>query len=157
MRNFFLVAVVLLLTMSGCKKYPEGPGLSFRSKKARLCQDWKLEQYIYDGNDYTDHLFQTFDTYEMNISKNGSMYLFTSTYMQSNGTTHTVQVNGTWEFSDDKRTLYFWESSTVDNQQSQPIAGGVRHTYQILKLYEKEFAIQENLDGHTNKYYFNRN
>ncbi len=159
MKKQIIIALILIafgIINFNCRKYPEGPGFSLRSKKNRLCQDWKLVNYYYDDIDYTDHKLQIFTLYEMNINKDGTMYLFTSSYMPQTSTIHTVEIHGTWEFSEDKRHFYFTEQYTNDNTQPQPLLGGVRHDYFILKLFEKEMAVRETLDGHTNKYYFNR-
>lgn len=47
---FLLIVVSTALIFSGCK-YEEGPGISFRSKRDRLANEWKATGYQIDGND----------------------------------------------------------------------------------------------------------
>ena len=109
-----------------------------------------MVNYYYDDIDYTDHKLQIFTLYEMNINKDGTMYLFTSSYMPQTSTIHTVEIHGTWEFSEDKRHFYFTEQYTNDNTQPQPLLGGVRHDYFILKLFEKDKESEvKNLVNHN--------
>jgi hypothetical protein len=44
---FFLVA----LCFSDCKKYPDGPWFSFRSKDARIIGNWTVESYLINNVD----------------------------------------------------------------------------------------------------------
>jgi hypothetical protein len=39
--------------LSSCGKYDEGPGLSLRSKKARVAGTWTIESYTLNGQDFT--------------------------------------------------------------------------------------------------------
>lgn len=45
MNKILLVLSVLLLF--GCKKYEEGPSISFRTKKARLTNAWNIERKVF--------------------------------------------------------------------------------------------------------------
>ena len=150
----FSLFAILLFAITSCKKYPEGPSFSLRPKKIRLCQTWNLVKYVYDGTDETSSFLQNYTAYQFTINKSGSMVIYSSSYMQQNNSTHVVQVNGIWEFSDTKTNLIFNEQNTTDNTLSQPLPGGIRHDYHILKLTEKDLGLQENVDGHSNKYYF---
>ncbi len=151
---FFCVVIIFCSSFFACKKYPQGPGLSLRSKTSRLCHNWKLTQFREDDTDRTAIFFQNYLAYQFNINKDGTMNIFSQTHMQLNNTYHTVQVNGVWQFSDNKADLLFNEKTILDNQQSQTIASYVQHDYIILKLYEKSIAVQENLDGHSFQYFF---
>ena len=49
-----IFASILFLTLmvvgfSSCKKYEEGPSLSFRSIKQRITNTWKIESYSING------------------------------------------------------------------------------------------------------------
>lgn len=161
------IKIILLLIVIGCsapffscKKYPEGPYFSLRSKAARLHQNWKLVQYFRDGIDRTTAFMQPYSTYQFNINKDGTMNIHTESYMPQNGSTHIVQVNGKWQLNDKKTDVIFNEEYVNDNDLPQPVLSGIRHDYIILKLTEKELGLQENIitdSLHENKYYFNQN
>ena len=51
--RFFTLAMAAFLALSvqSCGKYEEGPGLSLRSKKARVAGTWKLSKSSTNGVD----------------------------------------------------------------------------------------------------------
>ncbi len=44
-----MLITAIALVFAGCK-YEEGPGISFRSKKDRIANEWKITGYEVDGN-----------------------------------------------------------------------------------------------------------
>lgn len=56
-KNFVLLVIAsgFILT-AGCKKYPDGPLLSLRTKKQRLGAIWDVEYFSINGNDSTSYL-----------------------------------------------------------------------------------------------------
>ena len=157
---FLVFFVVIIFINNSCKKYPQGPSFSLQSKSSRLSQHWKLSQYFYDHFDHTTDFMQNYVAYQINITQPNlyggapEMNIYTQSYMPLNGTTHTVQVEGTWELSDDETELLFSETYILDNQKTTPSTSYVRHDYVIVKLYEKSLALQENIDGHSFEYFF---
>jgi len=114
-----MCAALLCLFLIGCKKYDEGPGLSFRSKSERVANVWKIS-YAYD---IKDTLIVTGDytgeTWEFN--KSGG---FTE---RSNGI---IDKTGTWNFISNK------EKITVN-------LPGDTTTFTILMLKEKEMWLKD--------------
>ncbi|HBS86743.1 MAG: hypothetical protein A2W91_11995 [Bacteroidetes bacterium GWF2_38_335] len=43
-----LLIIGIILIISACQKYEEGPKISLRSPEKRLCQSWILEKTVYD-------------------------------------------------------------------------------------------------------------
>lgn len=95
MKKYLLFLLVTTLFI-GCKKYDDGPTLSLRSKKARLCQRWKLVDQQVNGNsvDMTS-FFASFD-----FEKDGDF----KEYVLTNGKQY--EYTGTWDFSNKKEDLY---------------------------------------------------
>lgn len=56
MFQYLLVVIVFL----GCKKYPEGPKISFRSPTSRIVGEWNCVEYKVDGEDYLTPIFYGF-------------------------------------------------------------------------------------------------
>jgi hypothetical protein len=50
---FFLLVALSVPTLQSCKKYPEDPAFSLRSRKERVANTWKVENYKINGSDYT--------------------------------------------------------------------------------------------------------
>lgn len=74
-----LLAIVLIgLVITGiqsCKKYPEGPVISFHSRAERVANTWKVDNYKLNGTDYTSLMTDYSETF----SKSGAYsYAFNS-------------------------------------------------------------------------------
>jgi hypothetical protein len=111
--SIFLIAGLLLVS---CKKYPDGPALSFRSTTARVANTWKVTSYTINDIDYTTVLTSTD---------------YTETYNKENEYSYNSTLgggSGKWEFQSDDKEI---KRSGVSGQS------GV--TLQILRLKEKEF------------------
>ena len=104
----------LSIAFSSCKKYEEGPTISLASKKSRLCGDWKLEQYLYNGTDQTALIAAVVGSnFVWGIEKDG-------TYTQAGNFSDA----GTWKLGEDKDDVTFTSNAT----------GATADTYRILKL-----------------------
>jgi hypothetical protein len=88
-----LLGVALLVGTTSCKKYEEGPGISFRSKASRVANTWIIDQYV-DADGDIDKETDS-DTFE--LTKDGKV---TVTYGSTSQT-------GTWEFQKDKEEIKF--------------------------------------------------
>jgi hypothetical protein len=111
MRNYsriMLLALVVALVLPACKKYPEGPAVSFRSKTARLVNQWKIEKVISDGQDVTVNYTTAMPNFIAEFKENGDMVL---SYTSPGGgtTTWTDQ----WEFNKDKTGVNITEAGVT--------------------------------------------
>ena len=116
---YSIVAIAIMATaVTSCKKYEDGPSLSLRTKKARLCGDWKIEKVLYNGGDSTA-VFTAFlgANFGFDIEKDGK-------YKITGASTD----DGTWSLGEDKDDVTFKSSQ----------AGSTDDTYRILKLKNKE-------------------
>lgn len=121
MKNFkTLVSVTLFLfTVIGlisCKKYDEGPGISLRSKSARVENQWKISfaRYLSDGTVTTeDHI--------------GDIWEFTKdgVFVKDGNP------KGMWELSESKEQIIITEHD------------GSIDFFNILKLKENEMWLSE--------------
>lgn len=122
---FAAFAVVLL---ASCGKYEDGPGLSLRSKKARIQGDWTVESAVQAGVDITSDI--TFGgTVDVTFDKDGVFkytYDYTILGQPINGS-----VTGTWDFSDDKSAVVVTNGS------------GNSDSSKILRLTNKELWLEE--------------
>lgn len=97
-KNLLMLAVlVILIVVGACKKYPEGPFLSFRSPESRLVNTWQVDKATEsDGDDVTS----SFDGVTWEFKEDNT---FIQTVNQ--GSVSTEQ-EGTWELINDKKDLY---------------------------------------------------
>ncbi len=128
---FAFILLIGTLLFTECKKYPEGPALSLRTKKERIANTWKLSKYIENSVDLTSNFNSIFTQFSFYASKDGH-YTISRQYQSFFNTTE----SGTWTLSSNKKDFTLNPSSisagTLPNYS----------TWQILKLYEKEFWLR---------------
>ena len=115
-KNIFSIILIIGASLTGCKKYEEGPALSLRSKTARVANTWKVESFTINGVDNTSSL--TSINYTETFDKDGNY-----SYNSSAGTG-----SGKWEFQSDNEQI---KRSGVSGQSTE--------TLYILRLKEREF------------------
>jgi hypothetical protein len=130
MKNFrMLVAVAMIgsaaLTVSSCGKYEDGPGISLRTKKARLTGEWDVKEYV-DGS--TGATTADNSTSTTLIDKDGTLTV-------KDGAT---SISGTWTFAADKERL----SVTLFSSTSESI---------ITRLTNKELWMKDPSSGDITK------
>ncbi len=109
-----LVFLSAIITVTGCKKYPDGPLLSLHSRTERVANTWKVDNYKVNGNDYTSLVSGYTETY----SKDGN---YSYTWGSVSGT-------GSWKFQNSDKEIAL---TGISNQSS--------YTLVILKLEEDQF------------------
>ncbi len=107
-----LAGVFVLTVIPGCNKYPEGPSLSLRTRKARLVNDWRIENYKFNDTDLTSLVTGYSETFTKNDD-------YSYEWGLANG-------SGTWAFIEDYEKVKLTGS---DDQSSRTLV--------ILKLEEK--------------------
>lgn len=120
MKKTLLFAALIIMIASGCKKYPDGPAISLRSKTARVSNTWKVEQYLLNGVDKTSDFNVDKRNYIETYTKDGK---WSRSYIDPNGDPKSDA--GTWTF-DSKKEIINRDSGPTDQLH-------------ILKLKEKEF------------------
>jgi hypothetical protein len=91
----YTLVSILILSIYSCGKYEEGPGFTFLSKSARMCQKWRPIQSV-DGS--------TGVITNIEFVKDGSIQFYNKDLMSFIGID---AVSGTWEFSDDKTQITY--------------------------------------------------
>ncbi len=115
----FLTIIILFFTVlfpsvQSCKKYPEGPLISFRSRTERVSNTWKVDNYKLNGSDLTSLVSGYIETF----SKDGN-YSFSWGILAG---------TGKWAFQNKDNEIRI---TGVSNKSSE--------TLYILKLEEKQF------------------
>jgi putative alpha-1,2-mannosidase len=128
----FVLFSLILLFVSSCGKYEEGPTFTLLSKKARMVGTWELISSTSNGNPVD--LTQISAKYI--ISKDGT-YAFSSS-ISLFGIPVPLSEFGKWEFSEDKLQLLL----TPDNSTNV-------NAVTILKLKNKELKTTYVDNGNT--------
>lgn len=113
----FALAFILLyvITFSSCKTYSEGPAFSLRSKKARVCNTWKIDKCFVAGVDETASTLSSLGDYRLEIKKDMT-YTISGNYPE----------NGSWKLGEDYDDIFFTPT------------GGALESARLLKLKNKE-------------------
>lgn len=118
MKKVKLIAAVLtvLFAVTSCKKYPNGPSISFETRKARVANTWKMEAVTVNGADITSAY--------TNIS-------YTETYTKTGDYSYGSNLgsgSGKWAFENKDTQI---KRNGVSGQSSVDLT--------ILRLKEKSF------------------
>lgn len=130
MKNTAIFLLLAIIALQGCK-YEEGPGISFRSRKERVVNFWKLTTVINNGTDVTSLWFEeilTFKGVEFFKDNTCKIYIFPDFGPTSS-------ISGTWSFTNKDEGLI------ITNVIFDPSS-----TYDILKLKETELWLRDNLN-----------
>jgi len=140
-KNILIIAALSFLVVGfiSCKKYEEGPGLSFRSKTERLANAWRIESVTVNGVEQAaDPLYAKQKHY---IYESGSYIINIIDPI----TLQAEDVQGQWTLYDKERKL------AVNRINYNGVADSLED-YQILKLKEKSLWLRK-LDN-TIEYHF---
>ncbi len=130
-KNILILSVVAFIAVgfASCSKYEEGPNISFRSKEARLTNNWGIESVTINGVEQAETPFYAKQKHY--IYPDGS-YRIT---IIDPVTLEAENVQGNWTMYDKGRRL-----SLVQNTFA-----GIPDTtvdYKILKLFEQQLWIR---------------
>lgn len=118
------LGVMAAFLLNSCK-YEDGPAISFRSRKERVSNTWKLDKYLVNGVDSTIGYSTYYTAARWTFNKNGGFmysYILPDTL---------VSATGTWEFTNSDEAINLSYITFTDTIQKQ--------TLTILKLKEKDF------------------
>lgn len=146
---FFILAVIFSVTFFSCKKYPEGPSFSLRTKTERLSNSWKIQQYKFNGADSTTFVKNNLlNNYKLIISKNGDYSISYNFVLGIISIPFTEA--GNWVFSTDKKNVIFNKESG-----NTTASVGSNSTWEILKLKETELWARYTQDNDVTEVHLN--
>ena len=134
-KNFccLLLPLFMIITLySSCRKYDDGPDISFRSKKNRLFGYWSMEKWI--QNDVEQNA-QLKVQHKFGFAKDGTYYYsFTDTLSGS-----TLDFTGTWQFRHNKDQLVLGLEDPINGMEYQ--------VWDIRRLTAKQLWLQTESPG----------
>lgn len=102
--TLLLLLCICLTGFNSCKKYPDGPEFSLRTKKARLTGTWQLDKVLVNNADQTTLFLLYNPGYTVDIKKDE-----TYTVITNNGSIE----EGKWEFTNSKEHVRTTSTATV--------------------------------------------
>jgi hypothetical protein len=136
----FAIAIITSISMTSCKKYDEGPLVSFKSKQDRVANTWRFTRYILSGSDVTNIFLNS----KLSLSKSGDV-LWTDSGSS---------ISGTWDFDSNKEKIIIRVSDSYEDvdENDDPITITESQTYSlfIYKLKESEMHLKGNMQYNCN-------
>jgi hypothetical protein len=149
MKKLILILIVIAAITEGCKKYEDGPWISFRSPIKRLYGVYTLTKYTVNGEDslslFNDSLSLTFDFYYNDIDYINSCLIGS---FRNDGKFTVIYMH--WKLINDDKILNVYETlgSTVG---TGPFGDNKIADWKILKLRNKEIWMKTT---YNNKEYY---
>ncbi len=139
------LTIALVMVLTSCGKYEEGPFLSIRTKNARITGEWELVKSESttthsDGTSTIETFNGSIMTYTINSSFGGftDSYTYSSTW-EIDGDENSVTMNTIEDGSASSiTTLWNWENGASEKEMLN-IDGDV---YRIQRLTNKEMVIE---------------
>lgn len=143
-KSILILIYLFFLVLSSCKKYDEGPGLSLRSRNARISNTWLIEKFKRNEIDSTSTYWS--EGSEITFYENGNADLTQLFHVKNNNIDTTIEIfhTGSWELVQNNNYLYFILTNDFDNTTDTS-------AFEIKKLKEKELQFKEP-DYEGNKY-----
>lgn len=128
--QFVIVILIVSCAVSSCRKYEEGPNVSFRTKKARVTNNWRIESAELNGNEVSlDPLWAKQKHYMYRDGK----YIIT---IVDPITLEARNLQGNWKLYDHDTKIALTTKNFSGNIDST-------NEFNILKLYNKQFWIRK--------------
>ncbi|HOZ51953.1 MAG TPA: hypothetical protein PLU17_08860 [Chitinophagaceae bacterium] len=127
--SILLFAFAILVTVSSCRKYEEGPNISLRTKKARITNNWRYESAQVDGVEVSS------DPY---FAKQKHYFYRDGKYIQTiidPITQEARNLQGNWVLYDNDKKIAVTVKIPPANKDST-------NNYSILKLFEKQMWLR---------------
>jgi hypothetical protein len=140
MKKILSLYLFISLILLSCNHYEYGPNVSFRTKKGRLSNEWKVNIAFKNGIEMTDSL----QKFEISFEKDGKVKK-TNIYTTSNGTDSLVTQTGLWEFDNDAENVLILLADRFGITES--------HIWRILKLTKDEFWFEEIVNSDLHEYH----
>jgi hypothetical protein len=135
LKNIYLLIFPIVVFMSSCI-YEDGPKMSFRSKKARAVNTWRIDKAYEADLDKTDFYKSAFVNYELNL-KTDNNYRLSYKYYNLLDYVET----GTWDLSDDKLYIVFKPVNTTQENKNKILRLKNHEAWVIVNVNNKDVEL----------------
>ncbi len=136
--KILLLFISLAGVFSTCKKYPDGPLISFLSKQKRVRGEWQVESFTVNGVDSTTQLSCD---YFMFGPSSGDERQYVALGCSTGGS-----INGVWNFTDNKKDLTIYGNPS-SNLGKTPFVTFSSLDWEIQRLTDKQMWLKINYNG----------
>jgi len=142
--TLIIVISASLLFFTSCKKYEDGPLISFRSKAQRLNGLWRATKQVENGKEFLNNHTIKLDLLDDAKDPEGSFNTYT--LYTSDGSNAIEKYYGVWELSDDKENITMYSHKVEYNYDQSWHTQNIHLTItlKILRLTNKELWLERN-------------
>jgi hypothetical protein len=144
MKKTILIIIVLAAVVGGCKKYEEGPLISFRSAKNRVYGYHTLSEYKVNGIDsieqYKDSLGVNYNFY---YSESSEVDGCTINGVRNDG--NEISLVCKWKLINNNKVLYFYTAHGPKGVG--PLGNNKTLQWEILRLTKSDLKMKTNYNG----------
>lgn len=132
----------VMMLFFGCKKYPDGPLLSLRTKEHRMVGNWDVEYFSVNGYDSTEYL-RSQPFYGKYQFRKGD---YSSGDFIFKNSSNSYTASGSWIFTNNKKYLALALTTPVPTNHIGPYAAEYV-SWEIRKLKENELWLKTTYNG----------
>ena len=141
----FFLFIFLACIFCTCKKYPEGPFISLKTKENRVDGTWEVEKYLVNGVDSVASKYSPGCTI--------NFYAKASSGGSRNISIQCEKSSGYWSFRDRKESIVVWP---LDTTIKSSLFLSRFTTWKILKLKYKEIHLKTEFNSTQYEIYLKR-
>ena len=155
MKNFkyLIITCVVLISVTGCKKYPDDPFISLKTPQGRLCSgEWTVTSYTIGGNDSTQAVLDWMSNNRLIFQKG-----------DRDGRNLVTTVNppyytdGIWNFSNNKKEIFLGLHKMTGHNYYVGLFGDGHYYWHINELTCKKIKLSQTVNGVEHKLQFKKN
>lgn len=141
--SILIISALLFSLFGSCKKYDEGPLISFRSKEKRMMGTWQIEHYFVNGYDSSSY-FTQYDSPLVQFDANRVYFTIQDFYTLNPKTSKWIDAEWNWANNDEYILMDFIEPGHLENEwlNTGPFNIGGTVNWEIKKLKTKELILE---------------
>lgn len=145
------LALIVILVLTECGKYDEGPLISFHSRQKRIEGLWKVDKFIVEGTDSTTFFTQLFgdkidiptDEYKWEMPEGNNTLRMGGTWEW-----HTLKYYVMWNVDYAYYNNVYFETDTISVYGMGPFATNKSIKWEIERISSKELFLSTMWDNH---------
>lgn len=140
--SILVISALLISLFGSCKKYDEGPLISFRSKEKRLMGTWQIEHYFVNGHDSSSY-FTQYDSPLIDIDYN-VFFMIEDLYTLRPKKSKWIDADWSWDNNMNNIRMDFIEPGHLEDEwlNTGPFIIGETVSWEIKKLKLKELILE---------------
>ncbi|MEI6123414.1 MAG: hypothetical protein WCQ95_07270 [Bacteroidota bacterium] len=148
----YIIASIIILSLLCCKKYEDGPCISFRKAKKKIATEWQVEYFSIDGSDDTK-LYQNTCGCNFKFTEKFTTGYDPNVFDFTNCIGNIYDIRGSYDFANNKKTIKISSGGFIGNPDSiihyiGPIGTGFWSEWSIKRFTKTELWIETSYNNY---------